>query len=297
MQSHRFHFRPEHFMLNTLPKKLIFILSILFYSLAWSQTNRDVETEIKKLVWQQGPTVGNIGAQATIQVPTGYVFLDESNTSRFLELTGNLPQPGHYLFAPIDFHWWSVFSFNASGYVKDDEKIDAEALLKSLKDSDGAGNEERKRRGMEPLFTDSWAVAPHYDDQTKRLEWGVKLRSGNGHLNANYTSRLLGRSGVMSATLVSGLDALPVNTGEYKTSLEQFNYVAGEKYSEFKKGDKVAEYGLAALILGGAAAVATKKGLWGAIGAFLAASWKLIAAAIVAGFAALGKLLFKRNQN
>lgn len=46
--------------------------------------------------------------------------------------------------------------------MKDDEKIDADALLKSLRDGDAAGNEERKRLGMKAIYTDGWAVNPHY---------------------------------------------------------------------------------------------------------------------------------------
>ena len=125
------------------------------------------------------------------------------DTRRFLELMGNPPRDGHYMIAPADLDWFAVFSFDPVGYVKDDEKIDADALLKSLKESDGPGNEERKRLGMEPIYTDGWHVPPHYDTGTKRLEWGMRLRDEKGRLHVNYTSRLLGRSGVMSAVLVS----------------------------------------------------------------------------------------------
>ena len=111
----------------------------------------------------------------------------------------------------------------------------------------------------------------------------------------NYTTRLLGRSGVMSATLVSSVDSLPSDTQEFKTTLQKFQYVAGEQYAEFKEGDKVAEYGLAALVLGGAAAVATKKGLWAVIGGFLAAFWKVIAGFGVALVAGVGSF-FKRKK-
>lgn len=283
------------------PINLVNLVKVAFLALAfvclqtWAQASQDVQTQLAKLAWQRGPAVGNIAGKATIQIPTGYLFLDEANTNQFLELSGNLPSPGHYFFAPEDLHWWSVFSFNASGYVKDDEKIDATALLQSLQDSDGPGNEERKRRGMILLYTDGWSVAPHYDEQTKRLEWGTRLRSGTGEMNVNYTSRLLGRTGVMSATLVTDTKTMQSDTSEYKTALQQFSYVSGEKYAEFKQGDKIAAYGLGALIVGGAAAVATKKGLWGVIGAFLAASWKIVAGVVVAAFAGLGKL-FKRDK-
>ena len=224
------------------------------------------------------------------------MFLDAPNTRRFLELAGNPPRDGHYLFAPANLKWFAVFSFNPSGYVKDDEKIDADALLKSMKESDGSGNEERKRLGMDAIFTDGWAVPPHYDTQSKRLEWGVRLTTARGESNANYTSRLLGRSGVMSAVLVADLNTLSADTQEFKTALQKFNFVSGEKYSEFKEGDKIAQYGLAALILGGAAAVATKKGFWAVIGGFLAAFWKVLAAAVVAAFVGLGKLFSRKKE-
>lgn len=264
--------------------------------LAFGQTQQNKLEDLQKLAWQTGPTAGQIASKATIDVPSGYLFLDSPNTSRFLELMGNPPRDGHYLFAPSSLKWFAVFSFNPSGYVKDDEKIDADALMKAMKDSDGPGNEERKRLGMSSIFTDGWAVPPHYDGQSKRLEWGVRLKTERGEANANYTSRLLGRSGVMSAVLVADLNTLSADTQEFRTALEQFNFVSGEKYSEFKQGDKIAAYGLGALILGGAAAVATKKGFWAVIGGFIAAFWKVLAAAAVAALAGLGKLFSRKKQ-
>jgi uncharacterized membrane-anchored protein len=264
--------------------------------LTWSEAAENPGDELRKLAWQVGPTEGRIAAQATIAVPDGYLFLDEKNTRRFLELNGNPPQDGHYLFAPDSLKWFSVFSFDPSGYVKDDEKIDANELLKNLKESDGPGNEARKRLGMPMLYTDGWQVPPHYDQQTKRLEWGMRLKTQDGKKIVNYTSRLLGRSGVMSAILVSDVDSLPGDTEEFKMALQQFSYVRGEQYSEFKQGDKIAEYGLAALILGGAAAVATKKGFWAVIGGFFAAFWKLIAGVAIAAMAGLKSLFGRKNR-
>src|SRR5262249_14414209 len=140
---------------------------------------------------------------ATLKVADGQAFLDGPNTSRFLELTGNPPRDNHYTILSRDPNWFAVFHFEDRGYVKDDEKLDPDAILKSLKDSDKAGNEERKRLGMPPLYTDGWHVPPHYDTETRRLEWGVRLRGETGAPVVNYTVRILGRRGVMSATLVS----------------------------------------------------------------------------------------------
>jgi uncharacterized membrane-anchored protein len=67
--------------------------------------------------------------------------------------------------------------------------------------------------------------------------------------------------------------------------LNGYSFNAGESYAEYRPGDKVAEYGLAALIVGGAAAVAAKKGLFGVLATFLAAAWKFLVAAVVGALA------------
>ena len=263
---------------------------------AWSQADTAMTAELKKLAWQRGPVEARIADKATIKVPDKLVFLDSANTRRFLELNGNPPSDGNYLLAPESLDWFAVFSFDPSGYVKDDEKIEPDALLKSLKESDGPSNEERKRLGMGALYTEGWEVPPHYDQQTKRLEWGIRLKSESGKKVINYTSRLLGRTGVMSAILVSDPASLAADTVQFKMALQEFNYAPGERYSEYKEGDKLAAYGLGALILGGAAAVATKKGFWTVLAGFFAAFWKVIAGAGIAAAAGL-RSLFQRNKS
>jgi uncharacterized membrane-anchored protein len=249
--------------------------------------------ELQKLAWQRGPGEGVIGARARIRIPQGYAFLDDKNTRRFLELMGNPPRDNHYLIAPANLDWFAVFSFDAVGYVKDDEKIDADALLDSLKKSDAPGNEERKRLGMEPIYTDGWHVPPHYDAATKRLEWGMRLRDQNGGLHVNYTSRLLGRTGVMSAVLVSAPQTLAEDMKAFNGALGGYEFVAGENYAAFKSGDKIAEYGLAALVVGGAAAAAAKAGLFKSLGKFL---WVIIGGVLMGGWALLKKLFGRKRE-
>jgi uncharacterized membrane-anchored protein len=259
-----------------------------------AQAQRDpghIIQELQKLAWQRAPGEGSIGAKAKIRIPEGYSFLDERNTRRFLELMGNPPRDGHYLIAPANLDWFAVFSFDPVGYVKDDEKIDAAALLESLKKSDAPGNDERKRLGMSPIYTDGWHVPPHYDSSTKRLEWGMRLRDDKGGLHVNYTSRLLGRSGVMSAILVSSPQTLNEDMTAFNGALAGYQFVAGEQYAEFKSGDKIAEYGLAALVVGGAAAAAAKAGLFKSLGKFL---WVIIGGALMAVWAVLKKFFGRK---
>ncbi|HJV62474.1 MAG TPA: DUF2167 domain-containing protein [Albitalea sp.] len=268
--------------------------SMLAPACAASQDAEAARNEMRQLPWQHGPVTGAVGSVAQLKVPAEAALLAESSGGRFLELTGNPPSPGNTIL--VNGNWFAVFKFRDEGYVKDDEKIDADGLLKALQDSDGPANEERRKLGLDELHTDGWAVRPHYDARTKFLEWGVRLHSGSDpHPVINYTMRLLSRRGHEAVILVTEPDTLDKDVNELRGLLTTgFAFNPGERYDEFKPGDHVAEYGLGALVLGGAAAAAIKGGWWKGIVALLAAGWKLIAAAVVAGFAAIGKLFRRR---
>jgi uncharacterized membrane-anchored protein len=69
---------------------------------------------------------------------------------------------------------------------------------------------------------------------------------------------------------------------QFNELMSGFAFNPGSRYDQFTKGDKVAGYGLAALIAGGAGAVAVKTGLFAKLGALLVALWKVIAVAAAA---------------
>jgi uncharacterized membrane-anchored protein len=256
------------------------------------RANDDLWSQIKKLDWKFGPTTGKIAGAATIVVPRDAVFLSSSGTRRFLELQGNVGSDDNFTFAPSDLSWFSVFSYDPTGHVADDETIDPDALLDLLKKNSMAGDEERRRRGLETLVLEDWYVTPHYDVQTRRLEWATKLRGASGGVTVNYAIRLLGRTGVMSALLVSSPASLDKDIKSFKAALAGFDFNAGQKYAEFRTGDKVAEYGLAALIVGGAAAAAAKSGAVNFIGKYIGV---VIVGGLTAAFAALRGFLARRQ--
>jgi uncharacterized membrane-anchored protein len=97
--------------------------------------------------------------------------------------------------------------------------------------------------------------------------------------SVNHSIRLLGRRGTINVDLVASPGEYAASISDFNTLISGFAYNQGNRYSDFTAGDKVAKYGLAALIAGGAGAVALKTGL-------LAKLWKLIVVAIaaIAGF-------------
>ncbi len=239
------------------------------------------EKQFAALKWVKGPATEMIAGNSTLVVPEGYVYLDRADTKKFLELNHNLGDGQEVMVAPIYGGWTAYLEFDDGGYVKDDGKIDGAALLKSLQENTEAANEARQKRGWEPLHVTGWATPPAYNGTTKRLEWATVL-SSNGHDNVNFFTKILGRRGHTSVVMASSTQTLQASEASLNQLLEGYTFTGGETYAEWKPGDKVAEYGLAALILGGAAAVATKKGLWGVLAGFIAAAWKAVAAAAVA---------------
>ena len=93
----------------------------------------------------------------------------------------------------------------------------------------------------------------------------------------------------MRVVLVTDPTTLSATLPKFKNVLAGFGFKQGQRYAEFRQGDKVAEYGLTALVVGGATAVAVKAGLFKWL-------WK----GLVVGFLAViafFKKLFSRKKS
>lgn len=270
-------------------------LTLAAFSALAAPSEEEIQSQIRTLAWQRGPGAGSLSGKAAIQIPADGAMLAYADSSKFLELLGNLPSADSNIV--VGENWFAAFSFVEEGYVKDDEKIDAVALMEQMKKNQELSNQERQKRGLPLMYVDGWFVAPHYDKETHRLEWGTKLHtSSSDDPIVNYTVRLLGRNGHESATLVSDPANLEADVKSFKMTLATFNFNAGEKYSEFREGDRVAAYGLGALVVGGAAAVAAKSGFWKVLLGGLLAGWKFVAAAVIALVMGMAKMFGKRSK-
>ena len=264
---------------------------LLATTMAAAQDQSEAEAIYGSLNWEVGPGSFDVTQKASIDLPAGYDRLSASDTAKLMELMENPSSGNEYYVGPDDGRWFAVFSYEDTGHVKDDEEIDADDLLASIKEGTKYGNEERRRRGWAEMNIIGWQYKPRYSDTTNRLSWAV-LAESEGYEVVNYNTRLLGRTGVISATLVADPETLSSSVGEFEYLLDGFSYNAGDLYAEYKEGDKLATYGLAALVTGGAAAAVAKgagKGLFKAIGL-----------GILAFFAAISKFfkgMFSRKQS
>lgn len=241
-----------------------------------------------------GPYTTAIASVATWQVPEGYLSLDPDDTSRLMEQMQNPGITNSWLYGPSSLQpWFAVIHYEQTGHVKDDERIDPGAILDMLKRGGEITNAERRKRGWAEFQLIGWQVSPHYEQDTKRLAWAT-LGEVGGEKVVNYTTKLLSRTGVATITLVTDPASLDRSVAELKARLDHFSFNPDQKYGEFRSGDKIAEYGLTGLIVGGAAAAAVKSGAWKWLVGILAAGWKFVAAAAFAAIAGL-RSLFKRR--
>jgi uncharacterized membrane-anchored protein len=257
----------------------------------------DMAAEASALKYQTG-TISLKDGLATIELKPGYRFLDGPQAEKVLhDLWGNPPAdpPLGMIFppnlGPLDDNSWSVVvEYEDNGHVNDADaaKINYDDLLKSMQKSVQDDNEERQKEGYSAMELVGWAEPPHYDAATHKLYWAKNLRvAGDQDDSLNYNIRVLGRRGVLDLDAVAMLRDLNEVSKKMPDVMAMVDFKRGNTYAEFDpRVDKVAKYGIAALVAGTAVGLAAKAGLlkflWPLILAFKKVAI-VVVLAIVAG--------------
>ena len=290
------------------PRPLASLLVALLPTVLPGQSAEEESAKLFRTIqWTDGPAGGRLGDQAALQIPKNCRLTDASGARAFMLATQNPPSGNEtgVLFCRDGEEsdpWFVVFSFDPSGYVRDDDshQLDADKLLSTLRKGTERGNEERRKRGWTALTIDGWVTPPFYDSKSNNLTWSLRVHSAGETPTVNHSVRLLGRGGVMHADLVVDNEQLAGAVTQFNAILQDYSFTPGHRYSEWRKGDKMATYGLTALIAGGAGAAAVKLGLfgklWKLIATFFVAAWKLIAVAVAATLAKIRSLFTTKKS-
>ena len=137
--------------------------------------------------------------------------------------------------------------------------------------------------------------AARYDSTTHKLYWAKDLRFGTEPVHTlNYNIRVLGRRGVLVLNAVATMDQLAAVQAGMGQVIGFVDFADGNRYADFVPGtDKVAEYGIAALIAGG---IAAKAGFFKLLLAGIIALKKLIVVALVAIGAFFKRIFGKKKE-
>ena len=290
-------------------KKYIFALAasvLLACASASAQDSADgakMQQFVDSLHFRNG-TVNVSGGHAKLALTPEFRFLDAKDAQRVVsELWGNPPDPGVLgmlvpAAAPLsdpDKSWAVVITYKDDGHISDTDaaQIDYDKMLKDMQEATHDSNAERKRAGYPELELVGWAAKPHYDASANKLYWAKELAFGgqNEH-TLNYDIRALGRGGYLSLNAVAGMGQLPMVENEMQKVLALTEFDAGQRYGDFNAStDKVAAYGLGALVAG---AIAAKAGLFAKLLVLLLAAKKFIVVGFLALLAGLKKLFGRK---
>jgi uncharacterized membrane-anchored protein len=235
---------------------------------------------------------------ATLKLNSDYRYLDPKETEKLLVAWGNPPEAAEGTQGAVvpsaidpfeDEGWAVILSYIDEGHVDDSDarEIDYKELMDDMKASTREGNAEREKAGYGKVELLGWATEPRYDATTHKMYWAKELDFGGSQHTLNYDVRVLGREGVLSMNAVAGISQLDSIKRDMTSLLTIADFNAGHRYEEYNAStDKLAAYGLGALVAGG---VAAKLGFFAKLLAFVVAAKKLI----IVGVVALGGMLFK----
>lgn len=246
------------------------------------------QAEIRKLqalLEDLHPATGDVQiapAQAVLHLGKDYYYLPAAEAKRVLvEGWRNPPESAANVLGMVfpagstflDDSWGAVITFDPVGYVsdKDAQSTDYAELLKQLQEGEAEANAARRERGYPAQNLIGWAQHPAYDVRTHSVVWAQNIAfEGSPENTLNYDVRLLGRRGVLSLNMVTGMSKLAETRAAAEKFARSASFESGARYADYQPGtDKTADYGIAGLVAAGVGVAAVKKlGLFGIILAF-----------------------------
>ena len=267
------------------------------------QGNAKVDAFLKTL----HPKTGDVNvpeAQATLKLGSNYSYLGADDAQRVLTKLWDNPPDKEVLGMILpstdpkvlldEKSWAVVVTYSADGYVSDSDaaKIDYDDMLKDMQKAAKDENPERLKQGYSAIELMGWAEPPRYDSSSHKLYWArdLKFTGTDGKdegRTLNYAIRVLGRHGYLSLNAVAPMAELAQVRADMPDVVSMAEFDAGNRYTDYNSStDKLAAYGIGALVAGG---IAAKAGLFAKLGLLLLKFSKLI----VVGMAAIGGFFAK----
>jgi uncharacterized membrane-anchored protein len=260
-------------------------------------------SEAAKRALVRGPATLTLRDQAKLALPEHFGFIPQKEAGELMRVMGNRTGDTFIgLIVPLgeDANGWLVSAqYEPSGYIKDDDAQhwDAAKLLETLKEGTEAANADREALGIPPITVTRWIEVPTYASQSHQLAWSAEARLKNGNdpdPTVNYNTYVLGREGYISLNLITSAANIEQEKPIARQLLAAVAFNDGKRYGDFKPStDKVAAYGLGALVAG----VAAKKlGLLALLAATVVKFAKVIALAVAGLGAAITRWVKGRTR-
>ena len=153
----------------------------------------------------------------------------------------------------FDFIEFYAKKFNDDGYIKlDDWKdLNPDDLIQEKRENAKINNKDREAIGTALIDDVQWIDYPDLNKDTNSISYSFKISWSDGDENMNKYLIILGRKGYTEFEIVSEYsNENDFNAAKNLSQILQnnFKYNAELEYRDYKPGDKVAVYGVAALV-------------------------------------------------
>jgi uncharacterized membrane-anchored protein len=203
-----------------------------------------------------GPRLVALGDSAEIDLPAGMTLYDRTEAQRFLRGIGE-PSDDVIAIVRVPGAEWSVIvSYADAGYIDDADasELDAGDLLAGYR----AQHERRKTSATSAVVIDGWAEPPSYDRAQHRLAWGIAAHTAGTRLVNSFT-RILGRGGYLSVSLIDAADTIERSTLQARSIVQATRFMPGARYEDHAPGDRRSTSGLRGMVAGSTGAAAASQ--------------------------------------
>jgi uncharacterized membrane-anchored protein len=274
----------------------IIIATLFVTSLACAQNAlpEAASDEISQMNWISVGAIRLGGSTSTITLPLGFAGIAGLEAGRAYELSQGRrnetveavivhPADG----GEVQFQWYPA------GYVTADDwsDVDANAMIAEIRGNTETANADRRTHGLEELHVIGWMQQPVFDSATHTVFWAIGARSDSGPL-VNAIALRLGRSGYEKLTWIGAPEAYKAVGGDLDIMLRAHSFDVGQRYEDHISTDRVAGYGIAALVGAVAGAKALKVAAAGGLILLLKKFWFLAFAAVVLFFKKIKRAIF-----
>ncbi len=194
-----------------------------------------------------------------------------------------------------------VYEYFGEGFVKVEDwaRIDADALLESIRARVRAQNRERVEGGIAPTTVTGWREPPQYSALYDVGRWALEFDEG-GEPTMIARALKLGRYGYQQFTWIGPIEQYSETDSLLDAALAGHEFRAGGSYADFEDGDKVAADGLGALAeraMGAEGGTTASSATLADAVAFLERNWIAVAVAFgaIAVIAALARTIRTRR--
>ena len=133
------------------------------------------------------------------------------------------------------------------------------------------------KNGYKTVSNISWHITPNFNKDLGYVFYSLLVEFDDGTETYNSTAMILGREGYTDLTFLFRENIAHLMPSEIDKVVKNFIYKTGAQYTDYKSGDKVAAYGVGALVAGslGIKGLA-KTGALAALAAFAKKLWFII---------------------